>query len=216
VFRNFGEKMSKVLEQIEREELSAFISPFTLRRFSVQEYHHIGKAGIFGEDERIELICGMIRRMSPIGSRHSACVSILNRKFRAVEGKAIVRIQDPIILDDETEPQPDIVIVKFKSNDYADSHPHADDVLLIIEVAETSLEEDRHIKLPRYADLMIPEVWIFNLIDNIVEIYSEPLILANGIPGYYTRKDFVPGEIINPMAFPDLEIVVPDLAKANS
>mgnify|MGYP001619342123 FL=1 len=206
--------MSKVLEQVEREELSAFISSFTPRRFSVEEYHRIGKAGIFGEDERIELISGRIRRMSPIGSRHSACVSILNRKLRAVEEKAIVRIQDPIILNDETEPQPDIAIVKFKANDYADSHPHAGDVLLIIEVADTSLEE-RDIKLPRYADLMIPEVWIFNLIDNIVEIYTEPLILANGIPGYLMRKDFKPGEAITPKAFPDLEIVVPNLAKEN-
>ena len=168
----------------------------------------MGEAGILGEDERIELISGRIRKMTPIGSRHSACVSFLNRKLRAVEEKAIVRIQDPIILDDETEPQPDIAIVKFKANDYADSHPRSEDVLLIIEVAETSLEEDRHIKLPRYADAMIPEVWVFNLVDNIVEMYSEPLILANGVPGYHKRKDAKPGETITPMAFPDLEIEV--------
>jgi Uma2 family endonuclease len=203
-----GQKMSKVLEQIEREEIAAFISSSDLRRFSVEEYHRIGEVGILGEDERIELISGRIRKMTPIGSRHSACVSFLNRKLRAVEEKAIVRIQDPIILDDETEPQPDIAIVKFKANDYADSHPRSEDVLLIIEVAETSLEEDRHIKLPRYADAMIPEVWVFDLVDNIVEMYSEPLILANGVPGYHKRKDAKPGETISPMAFPDLEIEV--------
>lgn len=209
--------MSKVLEKIEkeREELTAFISSFDLRRFSVDEYHRISEAGILSEDERIELISGRIRKMTPISSRHSACVSFLNRKLRAVEENAIVRIQDPIILDDETEPQPDIAIVKFKANDYADSHPSAEDVLLIIEVAETSLEEDRHIKLPRYADAMIPEVWIFNLIDNIVEIYNEPLILANGISGYHKRKDVKSGETITSMSFPDLEIVVPNLAKTN-
>jgi len=204
--------MSKVLEQIEREEIAAFISSSDLRRFSVEEYHRIGEVGILGEDERIELISGRIRKMTPIGSRHSACVSFLNRKLRAVEEKAIVRIQDPIILDDETEPQPDIAIAKFKANYYEDSHPHAEDVLLIIEVAETSLEEDRYVKLPRYANAMIPEVWVFNLVDNIVEMYSEPLILANGIPGYHKRKDSRPDEVITPMAFPDLEIVVPNLS----
>ena len=148
--------------------------------------------------------------MSPIGSQHAAYVSFLNRKLRAVEETVIVRIQDPIILDDETEPQPDVAVAKFKANAYADSHPHAEDVLLIVEVADTSLEEDRLIKLPRYADSGIPEVWIFNLIDDIVEVYREPLTLANGIPGYRRRTDFGTGESVSPEAFPDLGIEIPE------
>ena len=150
--------------------------------------------------------------MAPIGSQHAAYVSFLNRKLRAVEETFIVRIQDPIILDDETEPQPDVAVVKFKANAYADSHPRSADVLLIIEVADTSLEEDRLIKLPRYAKSGIPEVWIFNLIDNIVEVYREPLTLANGIPGYRKRIDFGVGELLRPETFPNLEIEIPELS----
>ena len=179
---------------------------FPTRRFSVKEYHRMGEAGVFSEDERVELIDGRILKMSPIGSRHAAYVSILNRKLRAVEEAAIVRIQDPIILDDETEPQPDIAVVKFKANAYVDYHPYPEDVLLIIEVAETSLDEDKEIKLPRYAASGVPEVWIVNLIENIVEVYREPMTLANGIPGYRRRTDFRAGELLSPEAFPDLEI----------
>jgi Uma2 family endonuclease len=175
-------------------------------RFSVEEYHRMGEVGIFSEDERVELIDGRILEMSPIGSQHAAYVTLLHRALRAVEETAIVRIQNPIILDDETEPQPDIAVVKFKSNVYVDSHPYPEDVLLIIEVAETSLVEDREIKLPRYASSGVPEVWIVNLIENIVEVYREPLTLANGIPGYRRRTDFRPGELLSPEAFPDLEI----------
>jgi Uma2 family endonuclease len=175
-------------------------------RFSVEEYHRMDEVGIFSEDERVELIDGRILEMSPIGSQHAAYVTLLHRALRAVEETAIVRIQNPIILDDETEPQPDIAVVKFKSNVYVDSHPYPEDVLLIIEVAETSLVEDREIKLPRYASSGVPEVWIVNLIENIVEVYREPLTLANGIPGYRRRTDFRPGELLSPEAFPDLEI----------
>jgi len=183
-----------------------YLSP--IRRFSVEEYHRMGEVGILSEDERVELIDGRILKMSPIGSQHAAYVSLLNRQLRAVEETAIVRIQDPIILDDETEPQPDIAVVKFKANSYADSHPRSEDVLLLIEVADTSLEEDRGIKLPRYAASGILEVWIVNLIENIVEVYREPLTLANGIGGYCRRMDFRAGEFLSPEAFPDLEIEI--------
>ena len=176
------------------------------RRFSAEEYHRMGEVGILSEDERIELIDGRILEMSPIGSQHAAYVTLLHRALRAVEETAIVRIQNPIILDDETEPQPDIAVVKFKANAYVDYHPYPEDVLLIIEVAETSLDEDKEIKLPRYAASGIPEVWIVNLIENIVEVYREPLTLANGIPGYRGQTDFRSGELLSPEAFPDLEI----------
>lgn len=182
-----------------------------IRRFSVEEYHRMGEVGILSEDEGVELIDGRILKMSPIGSQHSAYVSLLNRKLRAVEEEAIVRVQDPIILNDETEPQPDIAVVKFKDNAYADSHPSPEDVLLLIEVAETSLEEDREIKLPRYAASGIAEVWLVNLVENIVEVYRTPMILANGIFGYCKRTDFQTGESITPEAFPDLVIEVPKL-----
>ena len=191
------------------KETPTLLNGLPVRRFSVEEYHRIVEAGILDEDERVELIDGWILEMSPIGSQHAAYVSFLNRKLRAVEETAIVRIHDPIILDDETEPQPDIAVVKLKANAYADSHPHSEDVSLLIEVADTSLEEDRLIKLPRYADSGVSEVWIFNLIENIVEVYREPLTLANGIPGYHRRTDFGVGEFLSPEAFPDLRIEIP-------
>ena len=191
------------------KEAQITLDSLPARHFSVEEYHRMAEAGILAEDERVELIGGRIVRMSPIGSHHAAYVTFLNRKLRAIEETAIVRIQDPIVLDDETEPQPDFCVVKLKSNGYADSHPHAEDVLLLIEVADTSLEEDRLIKLPRYADSGIPEVWILNLIEDIVEVYREPLILANGVPGYRTRTDFEPGESLSPDAFRNLKIEIP-------
>lgn len=194
------------------KEIPTSLDSFPARHFSVAEYHRMVQIGILGEDERIELIGGRILKMPPIGSQHAAYVSFLNRKLRAVEETVIIRIQDPIILDDETEPQPDVAVVKFKANAYADSHPHAEDILLLMEVSDTSLEEDRLIKLPRYAESEIPEVWIFNLIENIVEVYREPLTLANGIPGYRRRTDFGVGESLSPEAFPNLEIEIPKLS----
>ena len=202
---------------VKTKEAPSFFNPllytFPLRRFSVEEYHRMGEVGILSEYEKVELIDGRVLKMSPIGSQHAAYVSLLNRKLRAVEETAIVRVQDPIILDDETEPQPDIAVVKFKANAYADSHPRPEDVLLLIEVAETSLEEDREIKLPRYAASGISEVWIVNLIENIVEVYRESLILANGISGYRRRMDFRAGELLSPEAFEHLEIKIPKLNK---
>ena len=197
---------------LKTKEIPISLDSFPTRHFSVEEYHHMAEVGILAEDERVELIGGRILRMSPIGSQHAAYVSFLNRKLRAIEETVIVRIQDPIILDDETEPQPDVAVVKLKANAYADSHPHAEDVLLLIEVADTSLEEDRQIKLPRYADSGVPEVWIFNLIEDIVEVYREPLTLANGIPGYRRRTDFRIAESLSPEAFPDLRIEIPKLS----
>jgi len=198
---------------LKTKEASTFLNSFPVRRFSVEEYHRIVEAGILDEDERVELIDGRILKMTPIGSQHAAYVSFLNRKLRPLEEAAIMRVQDPIILDDETEPQPDIAVVKLKANAYADSHPHAEDVLLLIEVADTSLEEDRLIKLPRYAGSGIPEVWIVNLIENIVEVYREPFTLANGIPGYSGRTDLKAGESLSPGLFLDLGIEIPKLNK---
>jgi len=195
---------------LKTKEIPTSLDSLPARHFSVEEYHRMVEVGILGENERIELIGGRILRIPPIGSQHAAYVSFLNRKLRSIEDTAIVRIQDPIILDDETEPQPDVAVVKLKANAYADSHPRAEDVLLLVEVADTSLEEDRLIKLPRYADSGVPEVWIFNLIDDIVEVYSEPLTLANGVPGYRKRTDFGIGESLSPEAFPDLRIDIPE------
>lgn len=186
---------------------------FPIRAISVSEYHRMGEIGILSEDERVELIDGVLKKMSPKGTKHTASVSKLaNLLPRLLEGKAWLRVQDPIVLNDDTEPEPDLALVKPRDDDYAEVHPCPDDVLLLIEVSDTSLDEDREVKLPRYAASGIPEVWIVNLVENIIEIYRKPLFSDDGTCfGYRTLTNFVKGDALIPQAFPDLEITVSDI-----
>jgi len=146
------------------------------RLFTTSEYERMVEAGILGEDERLELLDGEVREMSPIGSRHVACVNRLNTLLSLhVRGQAIVSIQNPIRLSDYSEPEPDIAVLHARDDYYATALPVADDVLLVVEVADTSLAYDREDKLPRYAAALIPEVWIVDLEHNTVERYIRPL-----------------------------------------
>jgi Uma2 family endonuclease len=143
--------------------------------FNVEDYYRMAEAGLFSERDRVELIDGEVIKMSPIGSRHAGCVdrlnSILNRK---VGHAAIIRVQNPVRLNDFSEPEPDIALLKSRDDFYSQSHPTAADVLLVIEVAETSVEYDRSIKMLLYARAGIPEAWIVNLPKDIIEIYTQP------------------------------------------
>ena len=186
----------------------------SIRRYSVSEYHKMGEEGILSEDERVELIDGVIIKMSPKRTKHSVVTSQMVASFYelSIEGKALLRVQEPVILTDDTEPEPDLTLVKIREGAYyLETHPRPDDVLLLIEVADTSLEYDREIKLPRYAASKIEEVWIVNLVDNIIEVYREPLVLADGTVGYRTRTNFVKGDTITPQAIPSLNITVDDV-----
>lgn len=143
--------------------------------FTVKEFERMGEAGIFSEGARLELIEGEIVEMSPIGSRHAGCVLFLSRFLnQAISDIAIVSTQNPIQLDDLTEPQPDIALLRLRDDFYRDSHPNPQDVLLVIEVADTTVDYDRSVKLPLYAQAGIPEVWIINLPAEQIEIYSGP------------------------------------------
>jgi Uma2 family endonuclease len=134
------------------------------RYFNVNEFYRMAAAGVLSEDDRVELIEGEILEMSSIGSRHAACVGRLTELFgQQVGGKAIIRAQSPIRLDDYSEPLPDITLLKRRADFYAENHPTQADVLLIVEVADTSVDYDRNIKLPIYAQANIPEVWLVNL-----------------------------------------------------
>jgi Uma2 family endonuclease len=145
------------------------------RYFNVNEFYRMAAAGVFSEDDRVELIEGEILEISPIGSRHAACVGRLTELFsRQVGNRAIVWVQNPIQLNDYSEPLPDISLLKRRADFYAEHHPTPADVLLIVEVADTSLDYDRNIKLPIYAQANIPEVWMVNLSKNIVEVYTQP------------------------------------------
>jgi Uma2 family endonuclease len=133
------------------------------RLFSVQEYHRMLDSEILTERDRVELIRGEIIRMSPIGRRHAACVNRLNDLLQKKLGiRALVSIQNPVELDDNSEPQPDVVLLRRKNDYYESGHPQAEDILLLIEVADTTVESDREIKIPTYAGYGIVEVWLAN------------------------------------------------------
>ena len=142
---------------------------------SVNDYHRMADAGIFTEDQSIELINGEIFDMPPIGSFHAGFVTRLSRVLiNKIADQAIVTIQNPIYLNEFSEPEPDIAILKARADDYMQSLPTAADVLLLIEVADSSLHYDCTIKLPQYACHQIPEVWLFNLKEQRLDIYQQP------------------------------------------
>ncbi|MDT4897104.1 MAG: hypothetical protein QOH25_2181 [Acidobacteriota bacterium] len=174
---------------------------------SVDEYERMGRAGIFGSDARLELLEGEIYEMSPIGSPHAACVTILHQLLTLkFAGKLIVISQNPIRLDDFSEPQPDIALVRWRDDFYRNSHPTPADVLLIIEVADSTVESDRSYKIPLYAKVGIPEAWIVNLPDEKIELYTEP---AGDV--YQTSQTFKRGEEVQAHGVADLRVNVADV-----
>jgi Uma2 family endonuclease len=172
------------------------------RLFTVDQFHQMGEAGIFSEDDRVELLAGEIVDMTPIGSRHAACVSRLTHLFAPHLGEAFVlRVQDPVQLDDYSEPQPDLALVKPRGDFYRDAHPRPAEVLLLIEVADTSVEIDRAEKIPLYAASGVPEVWIVDLNAGHVDVYRDP---ASG--GYQTHETVVRGGSLRPAALSQVEL----------
>lgn len=161
--------------------------------FTVAEYDRMGETGIFSEDDSVELIEGEIFEVSPICKRHAACVGRLTNLFaRLLAEKAIVWVQNPIVLSNYSEPQPDVALLKRRDDFYEHSLPTPADVLLIVEVSDTTLEYDLQIKVPLYARAGIAQVWIVNLADEQVEIYAQP---ANG--AYQSRGRVGRGGTIN-------------------
>lgn len=143
-------------------------------RFSLADYAQMIDLGILTENDRVELIRGEIIEKMSIGELHAACVKRLNRIFSTrLAQRACVGVQDPIRLAD-SEPEPDISLLKPRDDDYATSHPEPDDVLLVVEVAEASLDFDRNVKGPLYAENGIAEYWILNLIDRALEVHRAP------------------------------------------
>ena len=172
------------------------------RLFTVDEFHQMAEAAIFGEDDRLELLSGEVVEMTPIGSRHAACVSRLNRWLGRHLGEGvIVRVQDPVRLDDRSEPQPDLAVVRARDDFYRDAHPGPADVLLVIEVADTSTEIDRVEKVPLYSRSGIPEVWVIDLGASHIEVYRTP---TSG--GYAAHETVRRGESLRPSTMPQIEI----------
>ena len=181
-------------------------APTTLprRRFTVAEFYRLGEAGILTADDRIELIQGDLVPMTPVGPRHAAAVDRLDDQLRAALGaRARVRIQNTVRLSNDTEPLPDVVVCQRR--EYTDQHPTPTDILLIIEVVDTSAERDRY-KLSLYARAGVTETWLVDLTADIIEVHREP-----GPNGYRLVRRCRPGDTLTVDAFPEVAIAVADL-----
>jgi Uma2 family endonuclease len=151
-------------------------NPWVTRRpLTVAEYHRMGEVGILTRDDRVELIEGELIAMSPIGSVHAGTTNTLTRRLvRVVGDRGIVAVGNPVQLDDLSEPQPDFAVLKPRDDDYRRATPRPDEVLLIIEVADSSLAYDRNVKRSLYARHGIPEFWIVNIVAGEVEVCRSP------------------------------------------
>ncbi|MFN3982722.1 MAG: Uma2 family endonuclease [Caldilinea sp.] len=181
--------------------------PIERYRLSSGVFHEMIEKGILGEDERVELIEGELITMSPIGSEHMGVVNQLTETLiRQLERRALVGVQGPIHLDDHSEPQPDLILLAPQDDFYKRSLPRPADILLVIEVADSSLAYDRTVKMPLYANAGIPEVWIVNLTDRWIEVYRDP-----SPAGYTTLLKILPGKSVAPHAFADVVVSVNEL-----
>ncbi|BAY65266.1 hypothetical protein NIES22_53690 [Calothrix brevissima NIES-22] len=177
----------------------------TAKRFTIAEYHRLAELGFFKEGERVELINGEIINMAAKGTPHSVCLTRLSRElFQLVKEQGTIRTQDPITIADNSEPEPDLVIARNRSDDYLANHPTPSDILLLIEIADSSLKYDQEVKLPLYAEAGISDYWIFNLVDNYLECYSEPYQATQGKFGYRRKVIFLANESVNLPNFHDL------------
>ena len=176
------------------------------RLFTVEEYHRMGKAGIFGPDERVELIDGEIIQMAPIGTRHLGCVINANRLFLTRLGdRAVVSPQNPVEILPRSEPQPDMVLLRAGPVSYSRKRPASEDVLLAVEVSDTTARYDRVVKGRLYARAGIAEFWICLVADGVIEMYRRP-----GADGYANVTQHGPGQFVSPLAFPDVSFAVSD------
>ena len=177
------------------------------RRFTVDEYYQMAEAGILKPQERVELINGEVVAMSPIGNPHMACVDRANAIFvLSLKGRALVSIQSAVQLDIYAMPQPDVLLLKPSPDYYKTRRRLTDDVLLVIEVADLSLDYDREVKRALYAISGVKEYWIEDLQNDLLLVYREP----SG-DTYKTCLTFGHGETVSPLAFSDLVIPVDEL-----
>ena len=183
----------------------------TRRKFSLDEYHRLIDWGFFAENERVELIRGEIIKMSPKKTLHSVCNYLLLKELTLMLGNmAIVRGQEPILIPPNSEPEPDLVIAVNQTDNYLSSHPTPNDILLVIEIADSTLQYDQENKLALYAGAGINNYWIFNLVDHHLEIYSQPFQHNQDNFQYRYKQIVLSNQKINLPNFEHLDL---DLAK---
>jgi Uma2 family endonuclease len=181
----------------------------TDHRFNVQEYYRMAETGVLRPDARVELLKGRIIDMSPIGPFHGGLINRLIRIFTKLShGRWLASAQNPLRLDDQSEPEPDFMLLKPSPDDYTSRHARPDDVFLLIEVSDTTLDYDRDEKIPAYGRAGIAEVWIVNLTNATIEVYRDP-----HFTGYGSKTVLSAGDQIAPQAFPEAVADVGELVK---
>ncbi len=179
----------------------------TRRRFTVHDYYAMAEAGILHEGDRVELIEGEIIEMSPINAPHAGQVNRLNRLFSSRLGeRVLLGVQNPVRLSEYSEPQPDVAWLRPRDDFFTHSHPTAEEVLLLVEVSDSTVDYDREVKAPLYARSGMSEMWLVNLPAGQLEVYRDP-----GPQGYKTRLVLKSGETVAPLAFPDVTFRVDEI-----
>lgn len=182
--------------------------PLKRYQFNVAEFYRMADAGILTPDDSVELIEGEIIEMSPTGSRHAACVDrIVNKLLSRFAGRdAIVRVQSPVRLSDFSEPQPDAALLRARADFYSQAHPAPDDVLLLVEVSDSTAAYDKRVKVPLYARSGIVEVWIVDLTREKIEVYARP------VGGSYQQfAEVGRGESVTSATVPGLALAVEEI-----
>lgn len=190
--------------------LPEIISSLPLRLLTVEEYHRMAEVGILHPDEKVELIAGqIIRKMSPQGSPHAAAITRTNRLFgRALGDNVLVRLQLPVILNDFSEPEPNVAVVKADPLDYDDHHPTAEDVYLIVEIADRTLKSDLTVKQKDYARSGIKDYWVLDVNNRRLYVYRQPTE-----EGYQQEMILGEDDSIAFMQFSDCVILVADMLR---
>ena len=180
------------------------------KRVSVDDYYRMAATGELSPEARVELLDGRILDMAPIGSFHGGMTNYLTEIFAAANRRRwVMAVQNPVRLDDYSEPQPDLMLLHPAADYYQRRHPVPSEVFLLVEVADSSLTKDRGLKLPAYGRAGIAEVWIVNLADLTLEVYREP-----HFTGYGAKTILRAGDQARPQAFPDVVVEVGELFRA--
>jgi hypothetical protein len=178
-----------------------------ITRYSVDDYEEMIRLGVLTENDRVELIRGEIVPKMPIGPKHAGCAKRMNRLFTLTLGEAaVVANQDPVRLPD-SEPEPDISLLRPRADFYASGHPQPPDIFLIVEISDSTLADDRNIMLPMYTEAGIIEFWIVNLVDDCLEVYRGPR--PDGT--YQERRILRRGESTDIAALPGVVVAVDEV-----
>jgi Uma2 family endonuclease len=178
-----------------------------LRKWTREEYDRLVAAGVLGEDERVQLVEGEIVEMSPQSAAHATAVCLVEEALRRTFGEGfVVRVQLPLALGPESEPDPDVAVVRGGPRDYRDRHPTGEETVLVVEVAESTWRFDRERKGKVYAEAGVGEYWILSLEERVLEVYRGP-----GGGGYREGLRYGEGDAVVPLARPEARVEVAEL-----